>query len=152
MWGCGTTVCLILGCCGCQILTTVVCWIRTTGQVQWKTLEKYLKASWHVLMYFHGILPMNIPRKLYFLKAMKMGNLWNAYERMQNITNWKYHERPMKLLAWTRSMEKPWNLFPSNETYEKPCHPTSPMKKPWRLIPSNHPHEKTMKIGSTKQK
>jgi len=54
-------------------------------------------------------------------KPMKY--LWKGAKYNQ----WNYHERPMKLMAWTRSMKKPWNFFPSNE-------------KLWKLLPSNQPY------------
>ena len=48
---------------------------------------------------------------------------------------WKTYE-----MAWTRSMKKSWNLFPSSDTCENYCRPTSPIKKPWNCYPPTTLH------------
>ena len=68
----------------------------------------------------------------------------------------------MKLLAWTRSEKKPWNLFLQTrlakpvkiiamqpalwKSHEDWYPPTTPMKKPWNLFPSNETYRKAVKI------
>ena len=138
-----------------------VCWLDTTFQDVshywtssvknlWKLCEKFLAYfivySWDATHEY--------PQKTLISKGHEnrkpMKYLWKGAKYNQ----WNYHERPMKLMAWTRSMKKQWNLFPSNDLWkscENYCRPTSPIKKPWKLLPSNYPVKKPWKCSHLKE-
>jgi len=109
------------------IMLTLHYWTSSVKNL-WKLCEKFLAY--------------------YFPKAMKNGKPMKYLWKGAKYNQWSYHERPMKLMAWTRSMKKLWNLFPSNETYEKAvkiiavqpallkshenCYPQTTYEKPWK--------------------
>ena len=104
------------------------------------------------------MLPMKTLNSIGHEKGKPMKYLWKGAKYNQ----WNYHERPMKLMAWTRSMKKPWNLFPSNETYEKAvkiiavqpallkshenCYPPTTLWKSHENVHTWKSHENTMKL------